>query len=248
MNKLEISKTMDKISRKAIIRFRSSSNLKLELIDEQKNCLLFKVNMKNKSQIEDLIKILKNKNIKHVILESLENIIENKMDKIEIINKFTSSNIKCLELQNGYNNYSERTMIDIGMLLKIISEDKQNNKLQKDKKTIAYMSFKENNENKKERLYMQQQSAENSINQYAQNNGLEISEIFVDYIPSRLDIKNRESLNKLISKIKKEDIGQVLIPKIEHISRNTVMTVNIINEICKNGTKVVLSNDNCILG
>lgn len=249
MKKLDMLKTTYKINRKAIIRLVKSNNLKVELTERQKDIFIFIVNIKDITQIDDLIDILKNKKINQVVIENIELIAKDKMEKVECINKFTYSKMKCIELKNGYNNYIEESIINSKLLVNMIFKNNQEpktQKLEKNKKTLAYMSFKDINDN--EESYYIQKSAEEDIKKYAEKNKLKISDCYIDYVPDRLDTKNRGALQKLIHKIQTEDIGQVLIPKMEHISRDMGANIEIVENICKFGTKIVCCNTNLILG
>lgn len=248
MKKLEILKTTHKTNRKAIIRLVKSNNLKVELAERQKNIFIFIVNINDITQIEDLIDILKNKKINQVVIENIELIAKDKMEKVECINKFTYSKMKCIELKNGYNNYIEESIINSRLLFNMIlnnNQEPKTQKLEKNKKTLAYMCFKDIDDN--EESYYIQKSVEEYIKKYAEKNKLKISDCYIDYVPNRLDIKNRGALQKLIYKIQTEDIGQVLIPKMEHISRDMETNIEIIESICKFGTKIVCCNTDLIV-
>ena len=124
----------------------------------------------------------------------------------------------------------------------------KNEKVDKSKKTFAYICLKKIKGNEKTTLYLYEQS-KNIIKQYAKKNDLQISEIYVDYTLNRLDIKNRSALKKLMDKIQiEEEVGQVLISDIKHISRNMEITKEVIDKIGKFGTKIVCCNTNSIIG
>lgn len=232
---------------KAVIRLRQDDNFALGRITKQKNIIYMNVKIKDKMQIENLLEILRKEKMKHVMIEELESICKDKMDKIEVINKFTDANIKCLELQNGFNNYCDAPTMCDANLFSMILKGKTNIELQKNKKTLAYIYLKEDKGNREARYYILK-SAEEKIKKYAEKNGLEISDFYIDYVQSRIGIQNREALKKILNKIKEEEIGQILIPKIEYLSRNTVNAVNIINKIMKDGTRLVCCDRDTILG
>ncbi len=247
MKKLEMLKIKNKTGKKAIISFHLGNKLELKLLKKDRKDLLYEVIIKDKTQIENLIEKLKSKKIEYVVMKNLKVIFKAKMDRIDIINKFTAFNIRCFDLQSGCNNYIEAPIINEDVILNMITNHKKNLQLDKNKKTIAYMSLKDIKENENATFYIAKQS-ENIIKRYAKENDLQIYETYIDHIPSRLNVKNRIALKCLLDKIKQEEIGQVLIPKIEHISRNTIMANSLINEICEAGTKVVCCNENLILG
>lgn len=236
MKKLRMSKFADK---KAVIKLEKANKLEIKFVERNNRNFLLVVFINDKFQIEELVKKLQKKNIRQVIIENLDLILENKMDKLEIINRFTVANIKCLDLQTGYNNYIEGNRLSSTNLYNMLHKDK--NKLQKNKKTVAYMSFKELDSNNKAKLYITK-LAEKDIRKYANENNLKISTIYIDYIPSRLNLKNRESLNKLMNRIEEDYIGQILIPRMEHLSRNMEVATNIINEINKRGARIIFCN------
>lgn len=113
----------------------------------------------------------------------------------------------------------------------------------KDKNTVVYISLKDKGIDMLEQKYIM----EEIVNNYAKKNKLNISEYYIDLIPSRLELTNRSSLAKLLKKVERKEINQILIPDINHISRNIILVQKILDNVFKSNVKVVCCSSGIIL-
>lgn len=108
--------------------------------------------------------------------------------------------------------------------------------LNRDKKTVAYI-YVDNREpgNIQHARYI----TEEIIRRYAYLNNLDIAELYIDCVANELDIYNKVCLNKLLEIIEDGEIGQILVMGLNDISRRASTAQVTLEQILKNGVKVV---------
>lgn len=133
---------------------------------------------------------------------------------------------KIEQIKNKYDDKSKNE--------KIISK--------KYKNAVAYISVKDcgNEIADQGRLYREQKI----VKGFASEQEIKISYFYIDIIPSRLGLKNRIQLNKMLQDLKSKNYDVVLLPRIESISRSTVNTMEIIEQILKYDIDVICCNSN----
>lgn len=124
---------------------------------------------------------------------------------------------------------------------KISSYDSNN--LNKDKKTVGYIFITDSNQKEKEMMNMI-----NMIKKYAKENNLEISRIYIDKILDGKNLNKRCSLKKLLKETKKKEIGQVIVPMIEDISKDCIYAQKVLDTLNSKNVKIVCAIDGLILG
>lgn len=146
--------------------------------------------------------------------------------------------IECIEMEE-FSAINEQILSHA-----VFAHKNDTRKLERTKKTIAYICIKANEVD----MALQQHNAEEIVKKYVNKNELNISEFYIDIVPNRNNLKNRASLKKVLKLVKKKEIGQILIPDINHISRNLTAIRYVIDQFIANDVKVVCCLSNLILG
>lgn len=94
-----------KIKKTARIRLIQGNNFYTIRRKDTKDDYKYTVFINKKRQIEDLIKVLTKDNVNMVVIEDFDYRLGRKITITQILNKFTDSHIKYINLKNGENNY-----------------------------------------------------------------------------------------------------------------------------------------------
>ena len=94
-----------KIKKTARIRLIQGNNFYTIRRKDTKDDYKYTVFINKKRQIEDLIKVLTKDNVNMVVIEDFDYRLGRKITITQILNKFTDSHIKSINLKNGENNY-----------------------------------------------------------------------------------------------------------------------------------------------
>ena len=94
-----------KIKKTARIRFIQGNNFYTIRRKDTKDDYKYTVFINKKSQIKDLIKVLKKDKVNMVVIEDFDYRLSKKINITQILNEFTDSHIKSINLKNGENNY-----------------------------------------------------------------------------------------------------------------------------------------------
>ncbi len=94
-----------KIKKTARIRIIQANNFYTIRRKDTKDNYKYTVFINKKSQIKDLIKVLKNDKVNMVVIEDFDYRLSKKINITQILNEFTDSHIKSINLKNGENNY-----------------------------------------------------------------------------------------------------------------------------------------------
>lgn len=125
------------------------------------------------------------------------------------------------------------------------STKQENTLLNKEKNTIAYIYI---NSKSLDTLQEQKCLAELIITEYAYKNNLEISEYYIDCVPNEINKDNRVCLNKLLELVEKEQIGQILVPDIDHISKSSLGFKYVLECASEKNVQIVCCNGNWVFG
>ena len=94
-----------KIKKTGRIRFIKGNNFYTIRRKDTKDDYKYTVFINEKNQIKDLIKVLKKDKVNMVVIEDFNYRLSKKINITQILNKFTDSHIKSINLKNGENNY-----------------------------------------------------------------------------------------------------------------------------------------------
>ena len=94
-----------KIKKTGRIRFIQGNNFYTIRRKDTKDDYKYTVFINEKNQIKDLIKVLKKDKVNMVVIEDFDYRLSKKINITQILNKFTDSHIKSINLKNGENNY-----------------------------------------------------------------------------------------------------------------------------------------------
>ena len=99
-----------KIKKTARIRIIQANNFYTIRRKDTKDNYKYTVFINKKSQIKDLIKVLKNDKVNMVVIEDFDYRLCKKVNITQILKCFTDYNIKCINLKNGENNYMSEAL------------------------------------------------------------------------------------------------------------------------------------------
>ena len=94
-----------KINIVAIIKLIQGNEFNIKKDKITKKDFSYKVVLNSKKQLETLIQELKRNKVNMAVIEFIDGKLKNNINIINIINKFSEGNIKCLDLASGENNY-----------------------------------------------------------------------------------------------------------------------------------------------
>ncbi len=94
-----------KINIVAIIKLMQGDEFNIKRDKITKKDYSYKVILNSKKQLETLIQELKRNKVNMAVIEFIDGKLKNNINIINIINKFSEGNIKCLDLASGENNY-----------------------------------------------------------------------------------------------------------------------------------------------
>ena len=94
-----------KIKKTARIRIIQANNFYTIRRTYTEDNFKYTVFINKKSQIKDLIKVFKNDKVNMVVIEDFDYRLSKKINIPQILKCFTDSQIKCINLKNGENNY-----------------------------------------------------------------------------------------------------------------------------------------------
>lgn len=94
-----------KINIVAIIKLMQGDEFNIRKDKITKKDFSYKVVLNSKKQLETLIRELKRNKVNMAVIEFIDGKLKMNINIINIINKFSEGNIKCLDLASGENNY-----------------------------------------------------------------------------------------------------------------------------------------------
>lgn len=94
-----------KINIVAIIKLMQGNEFNIRKDKITKKDFSYKVVLNSKKQLETLIQELKRNKVNMAVIEFIDGKLKMNINIINIINKFSEGNIKCLDLASGENNY-----------------------------------------------------------------------------------------------------------------------------------------------
>ena len=94
-----------KINIVAIIKLMQGDEFNIRKDKITKKDFSYKVVLNSKKQLETLIQELKRNKVNMAVIEFIDGKLKRNINTINIINKFSEGNIKCLYLASGENNY-----------------------------------------------------------------------------------------------------------------------------------------------
>ena len=94
-----------KINIVAIIKLMQGDEFDIKKDKITKKDFSYKVVLNSKKQLETLIQELKRNKVNMAVIEFIDGKLKKNINIINIINKFSEGNIKCLDLASGENNY-----------------------------------------------------------------------------------------------------------------------------------------------
>lgn len=89
----------------AIIKLLQGDEFDIEKDKITKKDFSYKVVLNSKKQLETLIQELQRNKVNMAVIEFIDGKLKKNINIINIINKFSEGNIKCLDLASGENNY-----------------------------------------------------------------------------------------------------------------------------------------------
>ena len=99
-----------KIKKTARIRLLQGNNFYTIRRKDTKDDYKYTVFINEKNQIKDLIKVLKKDKVNMVVIEDFDYRLGRKITITQILNKFTDSHIKSINLKDGENNYMSEAL------------------------------------------------------------------------------------------------------------------------------------------
>lgn len=94
-----------KINIVAIIKLLQGDEFDIKKDKITKKDFSYKVVLNSKKQLETLIQELQRNKVNMAVIEFIDGKLKKNINIINIINKFSEGNIKCLDLASGENNY-----------------------------------------------------------------------------------------------------------------------------------------------
>ena len=94
-----------KINIVAIIKLMQGNEFNIKKDKITKKDFSYKVVLNSKKQLETLIQELKRNKVNMAVIEFIDGKLKRNINIINVINKFSEGNIKCLDLASGENNY-----------------------------------------------------------------------------------------------------------------------------------------------
>lgn len=94
-----------KINIVAIIKLMQGDEFNIRKVKITKKDFSYKVVLNSKKQLETLIQELQRNKVNMAVIELIDGKLKKNINIINIINKFSEGNIKCLDLASGENNY-----------------------------------------------------------------------------------------------------------------------------------------------
>ena len=94
-----------KINIVAIIKLLQGDEFDIKKDKITKKDFSYKVVLNSKKQLETLIQELQRNKVNMAVIELIDGKLKKNINIINIINKFSEGNIKCLDLASGENNY-----------------------------------------------------------------------------------------------------------------------------------------------
>lgn len=94
-----------KINIVAIIKLIQGNEFNIKKDKITKKDFSYKVVLNSKKQLETLIQELKRNKVNMAVIEFIDGKLKRNINIINVINKFSEGNIKCLDLASGENNY-----------------------------------------------------------------------------------------------------------------------------------------------
>lgn len=218
MEELNIMELLKNKEKKAIIKFENSGKYNIKVKNVAHSYLAINVSLQNMTDIDKLIRKLINNNVKMVILDNINIVLEKDLSVNDILKKLNNVKITFLNVKNNYN--------------------KKSVEINKEKNTVAYLFLKKDSN----RLY-----CKNVLEDFVKKYEIEISDVYIDEVQTNTSINEKYSLRRLLKDIKEKNIGQILIPGVEHISRKTEEIYETVKFASSEGANIICCKNDCIL-